>query len=106
MTVVYLTESNTTCYRVTFQNDGCMKVQKFKDTSDRENNILYIGSLKTFLGKIEVCDMKLMSGALDKSVFDGNVILFKLTEEYGKHSYVYIGGDMICSFPTNDNVFR
>ena len=45
-----------------------------------------------------------MSGAFDKSVFDGNTILLKISEENGKHRYVYIGGDMICSFLTKDNI--
>ena len=39
-----------------------------------------------------------MSGALNKSVFDGNTILLKISEENGRHRYVYIGGDMICFF--------
>ena len=47
-----------------------------------------------------------MSGALDKSVFDGNTVLLKISEENGRHRYVYIGGNMICSFLTNDNIYR
>ena len=47
-----------------------------------------------------------MSGAFDKSVFDGNTILLKISEENGKHRYVYIGGDMICSFLTSDNIYK
>ena len=47
-----------------------------------------------------------MSGAFDKSVFDGNTILLKIVEEYGKHRYVYIGGDMMCSFFTNDIIYK
>ena len=49
--------------------------------------------------------MTLMSGALDKSVFDGNTVLLKISEENDKHRYLYIGGDMICSFLTNDNIY-
>ena len=60
--------------------------------------------LGTFLGKSEVCDMT--SGAFDKSVSNGNTILLKVSEEYGRHSYVYIGGNKICSFLTNDNIYR
>ena len=48
--------------------------------------------------------MTLMSEALDKSVFDGNTISDKIREEIDKHRYVFIGGDMICSFLTNDNI--
>ena len=47
-----------------------------------------------------------MSGAFDKSIFDGNTILLKLSEENAKHKYLYVGGNMICSFLTNDNIFK
>ena len=47
-----------------------------------------------------------MSEAFDNSVFDGNTILLKISEEYGRHRYVCFGGDMICSFLTNDNVYK
>ena len=66
--------------------------------SNHENNIMYVKPLKTFLGKSEVCDIIFLSGALDKSVFDRNTILLKISEECCRHKYVYIGGDMICSF--------
>ena len=68
--------------------------------------MLYTKPLETFLGKSEVCDMTLVSGAVDKSVFDGNIFLHKLSEEYGRHRYVYIGGDMICSLLTNDKIHK
>ena len=42
MTVIYLAEYNTKCYGLTFQNIGCIKVQKIKDRSEYRNNILYI----------------------------------------------------------------
>ena len=47
-----------------------------------------------------------MSEAFDKSVIDGNTILLEITEEYGRLRYVYIGGDMTCSFLTNDSIYR
>ena len=47
-----------------------------------------------------------MSGAFDKSVFDGNLILLEKSEEYGRHRYVYIGGNVICLFLTTDNVYK
>ena len=50
--------------------------------------------------------MTLTSGALDKSTFDGNTVLLKIGEENDKHSYVYIGGDMVCSVLTNDNIYE
>ena len=42
--------------------------------SSDENNVLCVKPLKKFLGESEVCDMTLISGALDKSIFDGNTI--------------------------------
>ena len=42
MTVIYLTEYNTRCYGVTFQNIGFIKVQKFEDISDDENKIICV----------------------------------------------------------------
>ena len=62
--------------------------------------------LEIILGKGEICDMTLMSGALDKSVLDGNTNLFKISEECRRHRYVFFGGDMICSFLTNDNIYK
>ena len=47
-----------------------------------------------------------MSGVLDKSVFDGNTVLLKINIENDEHRYVYIGGKLICSFVTNDNIYR
>ena len=91
---------------MTFQTDGCVKVQKFEKISDDENNIFCVKPLRTFLGKSEVCDMTLMSGAFEKSVFDGNTILLELSEENDKHRHLYIGGDLICSFLNSDNIFR
>ena len=50
--------------------------------------------------------MTLTSGALDKSLFDERTILLKTRKEYGRYSYVYNGGDMICSFLTIDNICK
>ena len=61
--------------------------------------------MSTFLGKSQVCNMTMFSGALNKSVFDGNTILPKISEENGRHKHVYIGGDKICSFMTSDIVY-
>ena len=47
-----------------------------------------------------------MSGAVDKLMFDGNTILLTISKEKDKHRYVYISGGMICSFLTNDNIFK
>ena len=106
MTVLYLTEYNTRCYGITFQNNGYIIVQKVEDISADENNIYCVMPLKSILGKSKICDMTLASGALDKSVFDGNAILLKISKENDEHRYVYIGGDMVCSFLTDDNIYE
>ena len=106
MTVIYITENITKCYAVTFKNNGCVKVQKFEDISKEKNTIYSVKPMEIFLGKSQVCNMTIFSGARDKEVFDGNTILFKISEENGKHKYVYIGGDMVCSFMTSDNIYE
>ena len=50
--------------------------------------------------------MAKMSGACDKSVFDGNAFLLEISEEYGRYRFMYIGGDMICSIVTNDITYK
>ena len=102
MTVIYITENNCECYGVTFKNNGCVKVQKFEDISNDENTIYCV----KFLGKSQVCNMSVFSGARDKKVFDVNTILLEISEENGKHKYVYIGGDMVCSFMTSDDIYE
>ena len=62
--------------------------------------------MKTFLGKSKRCSMTALSGAFDKACFDGNTILLKVGIEDGKNKYVYIGGDMVCSFMTIDNIYE
>ena len=85
---------------------GVLKYKKFEDISDVENIIFCVKPLRTFLDKSEVCDMTLMSGAFDKSVFDGITILLKISEENDKDRYSYLGGDMICSFLICDTIYR
>ena len=46
------------------------------------------------------------SGAENKQVFDGNTILLKGSEENNKHRYIYNGGEMVCSFLTNDKIYK
>ena len=43
---------------------------------------------------------------MDKSLFDGNTTLLEIGEENDKHRYLYIGADMICSFITNDKIYK
>ena len=62
--------------------------------------------MEIFLGKSESCMMTAFSGAFEKSVFDGNTILLKISEENNKHRYLYVGGDMVCSFLTNDKIYK
>ena len=106
MTIIYLTEYNTKCYAVTFQNKGWNKVQKIKDVSNYKNIIYELNPMETFLGKSQLCDMTELSGAEDKEVFNGKTILLKIGKENNKHRYVYIGGDMVCSFLTNDRIYK
>ena len=81
MTFIYLTEYNTRCYGVTFKNNGFIIVQKCEDISNHENNLFCVKPLEMFLGKSKLCDMTLMPGAFDKSVFDRNRILLKISEK-------------------------
>ena len=106
MTIIYITEYNCKCYAVTFENKGWVKVQKFDDESLDENIIYTVNPMETFLGKSQSCTMTALSGAFDKSCFDGNTILLKVDIENGKNKYVYIGGDMVCSFITSDNIYE
>ena len=50
--------------------------------------------------------MTAFSGAFKKPVIDGNTILLKISEENNKHRYLFIGGDMVCSFLTNDEIYK
>ena len=107
MTVIYITENNCKCYAVTFQNNGFVQVQQFEDVSESDKNIIYsINPMETFLGKSQRCSMTVLSGAFDKSCFDGNTILLKVGIENGRNKNVYIGGDMVCSFLTSDNIYE
>ena len=98
MTIIYITENNCECCGVTFEKKIFVKVQKYKDISNDENIILCVNPLRTFLGKSQVSKLTMFSAAFDKSVFDGNTILLKISEEKDGHKNVYIGGDMVCFF--------
>ena len=62
--------------------------------------------MEKFLGKSQSYSMTAFSGAFNKGCFDGNTILLKVGIENGKHKYVYIGGDMVCSFMTCDKIYE
>ena len=106
MTVIYITGNNCECYAVTFQDKEWVKVQNFKDGSLDEKHIYTVNPMETFLGKSQSCSMTALSGAFHKGCFDGNTILLKVSIENGKSKYVYIGGDMIGSFMTSDNIYE
>ena len=106
MTIIYVTENNCKRYGVTLQNNAYVKVQKFEDVLNNENNIYHVKPMKIFVGKSQLCDMTVFSGALKKPAFDGNTFLLKIGEENGTHEYVYIGGDMVSSFMTSDNIYE
>ena len=59
--------------------------------------------MRTILGESQVCNMTMFSGALNKSIIGGKTILLKISEETCRQKYVYIGGDVVCSFMTSDN---
>ena len=107
MTVIYITENNCEYYAVTFQNNGFVQVQQFEDVSESYKNIIYsVKPIETFLGKNKPCALTTSSGAFDKKCFDGNTILLKVGIENGKNKYVNIGGDMVSSFMTSDNIYE
>ena len=106
MTIIYVAEHNCECLAVTFKNDGMIRVPKLENVSDDKNIIYEVNPMETFIGKSLCCDMTEFSLAEDKEVFNGNTILLKVSEENNKHRYVYIGGDMVCSFLTNDRIYK
>ena len=106
MTVIYLEEYSCNIYAVTFENIGCVRVQKFKDILHYEKNILCVKPLGMVLGKSEICRMTEVAGAYDKGNYDGNTILLKISEENDKQRLVYMGGDKVCSFLTIDDKYK
>ena len=105
MTIIYITEYNTKCCAVTLQNNGWIRVQKIEEIFDDTNTLYCVKPLKIFLGKSESCLMTALLGAFYQPVFDGNTILLKKSEESDIHRYFFIGGDMVCSFLTNDKIY-
>ena len=106
MTIIYITEDNCQCYAVTHRNNNQFRVQKIEDI-DNDKKIIYgVHPMEVFIGKSKCCMMTAYSGAFDKKSFDGNTILLKIGEENNKSRYVYIGGDIVCSFLTNDEIYK
>ena len=106
MTIIYIAENNTKRYGVTCQNYGYVEVQKFEDISEEKNILYEVNPVEAFVVKSQLCDMTEFSGAEDRAVFNGNTILLKIAEESIKHRFVYIGGDLVCSFITNDRICK
>ena len=106
MTIIYVAEHNCKSLAVTFRNNGMIRVQKLEYVSDDENIIYEVNPMEMFIGKSLCCDMTEFSGARDKEVFDGNTILLEIGEENNKHRYIYFGGDQVCSFLTNDKIYK
>ena len=106
MTIIYVCESNCERSAVTTRNKGWIRVQRLEDVSDDDNIIYEVNPMETFIGKSEDCNLTEFSGARNREVFNGNTILLKVNEENNKHRYVYVGGDKVCSFLTNDKIYK
>ena len=50
--------------------------------------------------------MTAIGGAFGKSVFVGNTILLKISQENDRHGYAYFGGYMVSSFLTIDKIYE
>ena len=106
MTIIYVVENNCLQLAVTFKNNGVVKIQKLEDVSKNENIIYEVIPFESFIGRSQLCDMTEFSGANDKKVFDGNTNLLNIGEENNKYKYVYIGADEICSFLSEDKIYK
>ena len=106
MTIIFVAENNINCLAVIFKNNGLVRVQKFQDVSDDINIIYEVNPINAFFGKSQLCNMTEFSGAEDKEVLNGNTILLEIARENDKNKYVYIGGDKVCSFLTNDKIYK
>ena len=61
MTTIYITENNNKRYGMTFQNNGCVKVQKFEDISNNEDTIYSVKPMRILLDKSQVCNLTVFS---------------------------------------------
>ena len=106
MTIIYVAENNCKRLAITTRNKGWIRVQKLEDVSEDKNIIYEVNPMETFIGRSQLCNMTKLSGSEDKELFNGNTILLRIGIEINKHRYVYIGGDMVCSFLTNDKIYK
>ena len=77
MTIIFITENIFKRYGVTFQNNGCVKVQKFEEILNDENTIYSVKPMRIFLGKSQVCNMTTFRGAFDKKYLMETVFYLK-----------------------------
>ena len=91
---------------MTYRNNNQFRIQKKEDIGNDKKIIYQVHPMELFLGKSECCMMTVYSGAFDKKRFNLNTILLKIGEENNKHRYLYIGGDMICSFLIDDRIYN
>ena len=105
MTIIYITEDNCQSYAVTHRNNNQFRFQKIEDIDDDKKIIYEVHPMEIFLGKSKCCMMTAYSGAFDRECFVGNTMLLKIGEE-NKYRYVYIGGDIVCFFLTNDKIYK
>ena len=101
-----MTEYKCRRYAVTFENDGCVRIQSFEDIPNFEKNLLCVKPLRAILGKSEFCRMTEVSGAFDKTKNVGNINLPNISEGNDRQRWVYIGGDKVCSFLTDDDIYK
>ena len=107
MTIIYIAENNCQRLAVIFKSNGKIGAQKLEDISGDDKIIIYeVNPMETFIGKSQLCNTTEFSGAEDKKVFNGNTILLEIGKENNKHKYVYIAGDMVCSFLTDDKIYK
>ena len=77
-----------------------------EDVSKDENIKYEINPFQSFIGKSHLCDMTNFSGAGDREVFNGNTIVLNIGKENKRHKNVYFGCDQICSFLTDDKIYK
>ena len=101
-----MTEDNCQSYAVTHRNNNQFRFQKIEDIDDDKKIIYEVHPMELLLGKSKCCMMTAYSGAFDRECFVGNTILLKISKENNKYRYVYYGGDLVCSFLTNDEMYK
>ena len=106
MIIIYVAENNCERLAITARNKGWIRVQRLEDISEDKNIIYEVNPMETFIGRSQLCNMTKLSGSEDKELFNGNTILLRIGIENNKHKYIYIGGDQVCSFLTNDRIYK